>query len=776
MEVKGGHMITLANLFKLSRHRHVDGAVLDELFALERSTLITTMLLEAILLYILVPLVGNMIIAWYGVIMAFSLWRLYNAYDYHKNPQRNTLIVWHEKFVVQVWLTALLFSGLALYVTPQLDAYYQLFTFMVVIGISSGTVKALGSDHRTAIGALIIILLPLMLEMLLLGRKETLILAFLVAIYFFVQLSILFHSYSLSLAAREAQDEIEKTRALLWEKQKIIQHFFDQSSEALFLYNREKQLLDCNRAFEKLFRISAKEVSLYTIETFPNAQWVAMIHKAIEDENRVYFGSYRTPTQETLWLETSCMPMEDTHGGSLGGIGLIKDKTSEHVSQQALAHMAWSDPMTGLSNRRGFQDYMAKLFEDDRHASHASLFFYLDVNKFKQINDRYGHEAGDTILVEVAKRLERMVPDNANLTRLGGDEFCMVIPHVAEPGSSELTDIMEGWLQTIQESFEKPFSAGAHLPNVQCSIGAVFIEPGETDVDKVVAQADLSMLQAKQVGSGGVVLYSAALEAGVCQAYEVRHTLGDAIEEEQLQIFYQPIVREGERQATAAEALVRWQHPQRGLLVPDEFLSVAIRSGQVRQVDRWMLHGVLDQIARWKAASVFGLDYISINVDVQSLTEAGFVMDLLEKMAQLGIEGREIRLELSESSLVEHLTEVKRAMDELSRFGVACIIDDYGTGCLSFFHLKDLPIETIKIDRIFVQHLTEKIENIFLIQMIIDMARKFRYETIVKGIESEEQRRVIAKLDEGIAFQGSLDGEPLHGDAFFANILSKSTK
>jgi len=431
--------------------------------------------------------------------------------------------------------------------------------------------------------------------------------------------------------------------------------------------------------------------------------------------------------------------------------------------------------MTGLSNRRGFQDYMSKLFEDERHASHASRFFYLDVNKFKQINDRYGHEAGDAILVEVAKRLKKLVPDHANLTRLGGDEFCMVIPHVAEPGSSELTGIMEGWLETIQESFEKPFSAGAHLPSIQCSIGAVFIEPGETDVDKVVAQADLSMLQAKRVGSGGVVLYSPALEAGACQAYEVRHTLGDAIEEEQLQIFYQPIVRDG-RQVTAAEALVRWKHPQRGLLVPDEFLSVAIRSWQVTQVDRWMLQGVLDQIARWKEAGVFGLDYISINVDVQSLTEPDFVMDLLEKMAQRDIEGSEVRLELSESSLVEHLPEVKRTMDELNRFGVACIIDDYGTGCLSFFHLKDLPIETIKIDRIFVQHLTEKIENIFLIQMIIDMARKFRYETIVKGIESEEQRHVIAKLDEGIAFQGSLDGEPLHGDAFFAEILSKPSQ
>jgi diguanylate cyclase (GGDEF)-like protein len=765
-------MISLAGLFKLSRHKHVEAKTLNELFSLERSTLITTMLLETILLYILTPLIGNIIIAWYGVIMSLSLWRFYNAYDYRWHLKRNTPLVWHKKFVVQVWLTALLFSGLALFVTPKLDAYYQLFTFIVLIGISSGTIKALVNDHRTAIGYLIIILLPLTIEMVLLMRQDTYILAFLVALYFFVQISVLLHSYELSVAAHETQQEIEKTRELLFEKQEIIQRFFDQTDEAIFLYDRNKKLLDCNWAFEKLFKISAEEAKHYTLENFPDKQWVSLVEEALSAGVDGHLGLYTASQDKKLWLEIRCLAMEDELGGSVGGIGLIKDKTAEHINQQTLAQMALHDPMTGLANRRGFQEYMANMFYDKKHATHVSLFFYMDVNKFKQINDQFGHEMGDDVLVEVAKRLSKLAPKNANLTRLGGDEFCMVIPYVGEKGMNLALE-MDTWIEAIQHCSEESFYVNTHTFSLRCSTGAVYIEPGEMDIDKVVAQADISMFQAKRAGSRGVVVYNQSLEQGECQAYEVHHHLRDAIQKEELQIFYQPIVQSYQRTVVAAEALVRWQHPEKGLLVPSDFLPVAVRSGQVTQVDTWVLHGVLEQIAQWKKMGTFSLDYISINVDVQSMIAENFVGDLLDVMAQQGVAGKEIRLELTEFELAENLNEVQEAMRELSRHGVLCIVDDFGTGCLSLFHLKDLPFEAIKIDRIFVQNLTDKIESLFLLKTIIELAQKFRYDIIVKGIESEAQREIVSSLNNAICYQGSLTAQPLAQDEF-ASLLTPS--
>jgi diguanylate cyclase (GGDEF)-like protein/PAS domain S-box-containing protein len=765
-------MISLANLLKLSRHKSVEDTVLDELFSLERSTLITTMLLETILLYILTPLIGNIIIAWYGIIMALSLWRFYNAYDYYKHPERNPQRIWHEKFVVQVWLTALLFSGLALYAVPRLDAYYQLFTFMVLIGISSGAIKALSSDHRTAIGYLLIILVPLMLEMVLLMRQDTLILAFLVALYLFVQVSILLHAYELSTVARAAREEMEKTRKALQEKQKIIHHFFEQTDEALFLYDRNEQLIDCNRAFELMFDIPKETITSYTLETFPDVQWVDMINQARHNGGK-YVDGYQTRDGRQLWLETKCLMMEDSEGDTLGGIGLIKDKTAEHVSQQELAHMALHDPMTGLSNRRGFQQYMDDLFADEKHRTHFSLFFYIDVNKFKQINDRYGHETGDAIIVAVTQRLKETAPPEANVTRLGGDEFCIVLPHVGQDKIT-LQHRMEACMQAIRDCFSTPFVIGDRTFDLRCSTGVVAIEPGETDIDKVVAQADISMLQAKRSDSSGMVLYSSDLEQGECEAYEVHHTLGDAIQKEQLELFYQPVVRSRNGNIVAAEALVRWRHPKKGLLPPKDFLPIAVRSGQVTQVDTWVLEAVLKQIAEWKKSDAFDLNYVSINVDVQSLMEPDFVRALFETMDRYGISGKQMRLELSEFSLVGNMEETKKIIEALTRRELVCIVDDFGSGCLSLFHLKHLPLSAIKTDRMFIQDLTGRIENVFLLQTVVELAQKFRYDIVVKGVESQPQREVISRLNPDACFQGALSAEPLPADAFARRFLLAS--
>ena len=765
-------MISMENLFKLSQHRRVEDAVLEELFEYERSTLITTILLETILLYILTPLIGNIIIAWYGVILSLTLWRLYNAYDYRNNPKRNSPLVWHEKFVVQVWSTALLFSLLALFAVPQLDAYYQLFTFIVLLGISSGAIKALSSDHRTAIGYLIIILFPLIVEMLLLGRRETWILAFLVAIYLFVQIKILLQSYTLSVEARCARQEMEKAQEALHEKQEIIRRFLERTEDAVFLYDRHGHLIDINPAFEAMFDVSQDEARKYTLSTFPNLQWSAMVRQALNDPNGIYADVYRTSSYETLWLEVRCAVVDEKEENHIGGVGLIRDKTAEHRSQEELTRMATTDWMTGVANRLGFQQFIHDLMHDPRHRTHASLFFYMDINRFKQINDLYGHETGDNVIKAVTERFKEITPKQALLTRLGGDEFSLVIPHVSSKEETYRSH-MQMWSETLLSCFKDPFVIEGRVFDIRCSIGAVYIDPGEEDFDRVVSRADLAMYQAKRHESGVVVVYDPSLEEGQCPAYEVHHTLGDAIAKDQLTIAYQPIVESRTERARAAEALVRWQHPEKGLLDPREFLPVAVLSGQVTQVDRWMLDAVVEQVAEWKATGVFSLDYVSINIDVQSLTSEGFIADFLAKLQEHGVEGSEIRLELLEFSISEHFETVKEKINELSRYGVSCIVDDFGAGCLSLYHLKTLPVSAIKTDRIFVRDLHQQIENVLLIQTLIEMAQKFRYDIIVKGIETSTARKMVTNLNPSILLQGDFESEPLSVETFTGHVLGE---
>jgi PAS domain S-box-containing protein len=435
-------MTILKNLFRLRRHEMVEGDVLEELFSMERGTLITLMLLETILLYILMPLLGKPMAAWYGIAISISLWRYYNAYDYQKHPGRNSPVVWHKKLIVQVWLTALLFSILALFAMPKLDAYYQLFVFIVLVGISSGAVKALSRDHRTAVGYLTIMLFPLSVEMLLLMREDTYILAFLVVIYYFTQMNVILRSYEQFMILKRNEREIATAKAKLHEKQEMMQRFFEQATEGIISYDIDMMLLDCNGSFAELFGMEKEELTGATLASLPNKNLERIAKESLGGKMGTYNGLHYRQNDEELWIEAKFSPLHDHKGNIVGGMGLVVDRTSEHMAQQELEYLVFHDPLTSISNRRGFRQYMSELIKREEHATRYSLLYYLDLNKFKQINDIFGHETGDKVLIEAVHRLKRLSDDTCNLTRLGGDEFCVVVPF-AGIVRSEVEEIME---------------------------------------------------------------------------------------------------------------------------------------------------------------------------------------------------------------------------------------------------------------------------------------------------------------------------------------------
>ena len=763
-------MISMSDLFKLKEHTEVEEDVLRGLFAMERSTLITLMLLETILLYILTPLLGNGIIAWYGIVMSLSLWRYYNAYDFEKHPERNTPKVWHEKFVVQVWLTALLFSILALFAMPNLDAYYQLFTFIVIVGISSGTVKALSEDHRTAVGYLIIMLFPLSVEMLLLMRKDTYILAFLVVIYFFTQISILLRSYEQSLKLKRREREIEVARLLLHQKQQMVQRFFEQASEALFTYNRNLKILDCNHSFLDMFRLEKSKVVGSYIKNLPDRNLSEIITKTIDKEAKRYKGLYKSSSKQEIWLEVKCSPIKDQGGKIVGGIGVIEDKTREHMARQELEYLVSHDPLTSVTNRRGFRQYMNQLINRAEHAKSYSLLFYLDLNKFKQINDMFGHEMGDWVLIETTLRLKDTIDEDCNLTRLGGDEFCIVVPYVGNTVTVAERETTE-WIEKLKKNFLTPYEIDGRTLDVGCSIGAVIIEPGTTDVDEIVRHADISMLAAKKDDRIGVSVYSIDMGQEYRELYQMQKDMDIAIEKGEFELYFQPIYNIASNRLQAAEVLLRWKHPERGLLVPSEFLPMASKFGMMIDIDEWVIENAMKTIFELKERGVFDLRYLSINIDAKLLLKKDFLEDFSEKLKKYGIDHGEIKLEITEASLVDSFGDAQVVLKGLCKKGIECAIDDFGTGYSSLSYLKRLKFGILKIDRSFIQDMLERIENIFLVRTIIDMAKKLNYHIIVEGIEDEMQRKIIADIDPTIDYQGYLKSKPISKDLFINRYL-----
>jgi len=624
-------MLHLSHILKISKHTTVEQEVLNELFEMERSTLVTTILLETILLYILVPFLGNGIFAWYGVIISISLWRLYNAYDFRTNPGRNSEIVWHEKFVVQVWSTALLFSVLALFAIPNLDKYYQLFVFMVLLGTSTSAVKALGSDHRTALGYVTILILPVFVEMLLLQRQDMYILAFLVILYYAIQAEIILSSYSMSLQAKRAQQEAQRVKEALYEKHEIMRSFFEQADEALFMYDKSLRLLDFNIAFEKLLNLPKAELLHHAIDTLPNAALNKLISQTLANEDHQYIGSYKRDTNE-IWLDIRCVPVYKQNGEEAGGIGLIKDKTVEHTKEQELAHMALHDSLTGLSNRRGFREYMKRLFGDLRHRQYSSLLLYLDIDNFKSINDQYGHDTGDKVLQEISKRLRDTFGSDANLTRLGGDEFCIVVPFV-DDNQERRDTISTQWLENTAQNINKVLTIGTNTVDVTCSIGVEFVEPGETDLDQIVSRADLNMMRAKRQ-------YSKHPDR-----HQIDKTLAATAQSWCFELSYQPIYDQGT--VVAARSVTRWLNIHNGNV--SDAIPLPKRCAYESDIDLavWKLTKVIRQIQSWQNNThSIGIKYVIIPISQATATNSKFVDQALHLIGSHGVSGDLIALEL----------------------------------------------------------------------------------------------------------------------------------
>ncbi len=759
------------NLFEVSHHKVVEKSVLAELFFFERSTLITLILLQTIFLYILMPLIGNGIVAWYGLIVTLTLWRLYDGYVFKKAPHRYTPTVWHKKFVVKTWITALMFSALALFVVPKLNEYHQLFVFIMLLGISAGAVKTLSSDYRTAIGYLLILLVPTAIEMILLMRLDTFILAFLLILYFFTQVGIILHSYKQKENINRKKKEIAKVYAELFEKQEMLQLVFKQVPIGIFSYDKNLNLINCNDAFLALFDLSKVVIIGKNLNDLADQNVIHVIKDSLTQGIQTYTGSYNSQKGLSFWVEAKCSPVYNKQGNVIGGTGLIEDKTKEHMVQKELMHLVSHDVLTSLSNRRGFDEFMLKMTSRKKHSSHLSLLFYLDLNQFKYVNDSLGHTYGDKLLIAISKRLKGLMKSNLNLSRLGGDEFIIVVPFVSRE-RVKAKDKAYKYIEKIQKVFAEPFIIEGVRLHIKTSIGIVIIEPNSYNIEEIVRHADISMYQAKRQGQEYISFYNSQLDLQRKKIFDLRHDLVGALGGDQLELFFQPIVNIKDDSLCAAEALIRWQHPEKELILPIDFIPLAIESGVISDIGWWVLDRVCSHISEWKKHGEWKLEYVSININSKQLLKDGFIPQFLAKLKEYEIGTEDIKVEITETSLIDNFETTQQVIKELRSNGIKCAIDDFGTGYSSLSYLKRLSFSILKIDREFIRDMQHNTENITLMRSIIDIGKQFNYNIVVEGIEDESQKNIIRDIDDTLSYQGFLFSPPISEPEFRRQFLA----
>jgi diguanylate cyclase (GGDEF)-like protein/PAS domain S-box-containing protein len=436
------------------------------------------------------------------------------------------------------------------------------------------------------------------------------------------------------------------------------------------------------------------------------------------------------------WVEERGQAIEDEDGIPRWLDGVMMDLTVRKALEEQLAHDAAHDPLTGLPNRTLIVDHLeATLARAERVGTHTAVLF-VDLDRFKLVNDAMGHTAGDELLVHFTRRLSSVLRDSDLAGRTGGDEFVIVCTDLDDPAESEAI------AGRIAEVLRDPFTVQGRTVFVTASIGIALADAGALAGD-VLRSADAAAYRAKDRGRNRYEVFDDALRAATTAALEVETDLHRALERHQLFLRYQPVVELTTGRLLGAEALVRWQHPTRGLLTPDQFLPAAEASGLVVAIGREMLDLAAGALA---AVPVEALPSINVNISPRELAQPDLVDRIREVLGSKRVDPRRLCIEITENAVLDELDTAIEALDAIRALGVRLAIDDFGTGYSSLSYLRRLPVDTVKIDRTFTTELNTDSNDVTIVAGIIGLARGLGLEVVAEGVETERQAEILVEL------------------------------
>jgi diguanylate cyclase (GGDEF)-like protein len=450
-----------------------------------------------------------------------------------------------------------------------------------------------------------------------------------------------------------------------------------------------------------------------------------------------------------------------------GLVFTLRDVTEQHKLEEEMRHRAFHDALTGLPNRVLLQDRIAQQLASTRRTALIAGVLFVDLDDFKVVNDTLGHSVGDELLVEAAARLDRLVRGSDTAARLGGDEFALLIANAKD------TAAVEAAAERVVNAFAEPFALATGLVTSTVTVG-VATTLDSVDTDELLRHADLALYAAKSAGKRQWRRYQPVLSTGLLRRRELQEALEVAVSTRAFTLVYQPIVALDTGELAGFEALVRWPHPEWGMMQPGQFITLAEETGQIIAIGAWVLERATTDLARWlrdedrpnvPAPRQPGVPhqpgapqqpdislaptrdlYVSVNVSARQFADAGFADNVRRVLASSGLESSALTLELTETALLRRDERLYSDLMELKSIGVKLAIDDFGTGYSSLSYLRELPFDVVKMDKSFVDGIADSEQRLALADGIVQIARTLRLEVVAEGIESEVQRDLLTEM------------------------------
>jgi len=534
-------------------------------------------------------------------------------------------------------------------------------------------------------------------------------------------------------ARRQEEEELDETK-------KFLNSIIENIPVAVTVKDaKTRKFVLVNQRFEAMIGFPREKLLGRDVFDFYSSEGASLIDKSDSESLQpgvgVISAEYEIdmPRGGKCVLTTNRIVVRDTRGEPKYLVVVIEDITERKKSEQRIAFMAHHDTLTGLANRAAAIERIAEADARRRRSGESFAVLLLDLDRFKNVNDTLGHSAGDELLKETASRLRSALGETDVLARLGGDEFAILQIGEKEPRQAAIT-----LADRLIELISKPFNIEGHEINIATSIGIALAADQGTNPESLLKMADMALYRAKSAGRNGYCVFDPTLSEAIAERNELEKELRRAIQNSQFELHYQPIIDAKSRKICAAEALIRWRHPTKGLIRPDQFIPIAEESGLITDIGEWVLNTACQEAVRWPSNV-----HIAVNLSAVQLRKRNLV-DLVDgALAKSGLDPRRLELEITETALIEWAADCLPVLRQLKARGVVIALDDFGTGYSSLSHLTMFPFDKIKIDKSFTQNVETRADCAIIIAATLTLARGLDMVTTAEGVETAEQCRLL---------------------------------
>jgi diguanylate cyclase (GGDEF)-like protein/PAS domain S-box-containing protein len=514
------------------------------------------------------------------------------------------------------------------------------------------------------------------------------------------------------------------------------------------------QITYANQAAQKLLP-QLRSTGLSKLSNLVSPEdWEVLAHRfqhMVDDGESIHNLAIRIESAQSKIVELSAnVVLHDVD--RIGYRMVLRDITEKLQTEEQLYRMANYDALTGLPNRSFFYDYLTHVLKRAERQRTRFAVLFSDLDRFKYINDSLGHHVGDLLLQEAANRMLATLRRSDTIARLGGDEFTIIIEDIKDPADAARA------AQKIIDVLTQPFEIEGKTLVAGTSVGIAIYPDDGTTIEDLLRKADTAMYEAKRSGGNRYHFYAKEINQKIDRYIDLEAGLREAIQKKQFVLYYQPLLDPQGLKLVALEALIRWQKPGAGLVMPGQFIPFAEESGLIVPIGEWVLNEALEQMKRWQDQGVSDI-YMAINLSAKQLDKGLIIGQLQEAFIRTGVDPKNIVIEITESTLM-HAENGEQVLHELKALGVRIALDDFGTGYSSLAYLSNLPIDIVKIDRSFIIPIPDAIRNAVIVHAVVELAKKLQLQVVAEGVETEGQKNFL-QTEGHVLLQGYLFSPPL---------------